>query len=36
MKNKIVLFTILTGLTALLFALKKGVFNKSTAAYKRL
>ena len=36
MKNKIVLFTILTGLTALLFALKKGVFNKSTAEYKAI
>ena len=36
MKNKIVLFSILTGLTALLFALKKGVFDKKEAVYAAL
>ena len=36
MKNKIVILIILSGLTALLFALKKGVFDKKEAVYAAL
>ena len=36
MKNKIVIAIILSGLTALLFALKKGVFDQKEAVYAAL